>query len=91
MASLVEKIKAGAKVFDVRTTDEFQDEHYPNAINIPVNELPNRLAEFGEKDKPVIVYCASGARSAYAAQILRASGYADVTNAGGIADMMELM
>ncbi|MCK7479635.1 MAG: rhodanese-like domain-containing protein [Candidatus Moduliflexus flocculans] len=41
------------------------------------------------KDRSVIVYCASGARSAYAARILKASGYADVVNAGGLDDLPE--
>ena len=36
---------------------------------------------------PVIVYCASGARSAYAARILKNAGYKDVVNAGGLYDM----
>jgi phage shock protein E len=60
MAGLEEKINEGAKVVDVRTVDEFQDEHFPGAICIPVDQVMKRLAEFGEKDRPVVVYCASG-------------------------------
>lgn len=89
MANIVqEKIASGAFILDVRTLEEFDDEHYPEAICIPVNELPYRLAEI-PKDKSVIVYCASGARSAYAARILKSSGYADVVNAGGLDDLPE--
>lgn len=85
--SVEQKIKAGAAVVDVRSTDEYADEHFPKALNIPVNELSARAAEIGPKDKPVVLYCASGARSAMGARILKSLGYADVTNAGGLSDM----
>jgi phage shock protein E len=87
MAGLVEKIKGGATIVDVRTVDEFNDEHYPNALNIPVDELADRITEFGEKAKSVVVYCATGSRSAYAARVLRSEVYVDVMNAGGLYDM----
>ena len=87
MSGLENKIKAGASVFDVRTTDEFEEEHFPNALNIPVGQIQQRMAEFGEKNTPIVLYCASGARSAYAAKLLRSAGYTDVTNAGGLNDM----
>lgn len=87
MSSIKDKIKAGAAIIDVRTPDEFADGHYSGARNIPVNVLGNRLDEIGPKDKPVVLYCASGARSAMAAKMLKASGFADVTNAGGMDDM----
>jgi phage shock protein E len=84
---IMEKIKAGAKIIDVRTTDEFADESYPGAVNIPLAILSARLDELGPKDKPIVLYCASGARSAQAARILKQAGYVNVTNAGGIDDM----
>lgn len=87
MPTLEEKIKAGALIVDVRTTEEFQDDHFTGAVNIPVESVMQRLGEFGEKTRPVVVYCASGSRSAYAARFLRSAGYADVTNAGGLYDM----
>lgn len=89
MNPILTKIRAGAAVIDVRSPDEFADGAYPGARNIPVNVLTNRLAEVGAKDKPVVVYCASGGRSAVAQQILKASGFVDVTNAGGLEDMPE--
>jgi phage shock protein E len=83
---VLEKIKAGAKVVDVRSPDEFRDGGYPGAVNIPVQDLGRRLAEI-PKDKPVVLYCASGARSGMAARVLKQAGYADVVNAGGLGDM----
>ena len=87
MSALLEKIKAGAKVVDVRTAEEFEEEHFPDAVNISVEQVQARLEEFGDKNASVIVYCASGSRSAYAARILKTAGYRDVINAGGIYDM----
>ncbi len=81
-----EKIESGALVLDVRTLEEYEDEHYPNSLCIPVNELTDRLSEI-PREKSIIVYCATGARSAYAARILKLAGYADVMNAGGLADL----
>jgi phage shock protein E len=85
--SVEQKIKAGAVVVDVRTVDEYEDEHFPKALNIPVNELQARVSEIGAVDKPVVLYCASGARSAMGSRILKSLGYKDVTNAGGLNDM----
>lgn len=90
MATLVEKIKSGALIVDVRTPEEFNDEAYPGAINIPVDEVQSRVTEFGDKAQSVIVYCASGARSAFAARLLKMQGYQDVVNAGGLYDMPEV-
>lgn len=78
------KIKAGASVIDVRTREEFDGGHYQGAANIPLQELQKRLAEAGDRKKPVVVYCASGMRSAQAAKILTKAGFIDVTNAGGL-------
>ena len=86
-SSLKEMIKAGAKILDVRSAAEFEDESYPGAINIPLNLIPVKLDEIGPKDKPIILYCASGARSAMAARFLKQEGYSNVVNAGGIEDM----
>lgn len=81
-----QKIKAGATVVDVRTPGEFQSGAYPGALNIPVQELDRRLGEL-RKDRPIVVYCASGMRSASAERLLRARGFADVVNGGGLTQM----
>ncbi len=81
-----EKIQAGATILDVRTPGEFRSGAYPGARNIPVQELDRRLGEL-DKDRPVVVYCASGMRSASAERLLRARGFADVVNGGGLSQM----
>lgn len=86
-ASLSAKLAAGAYVIDVRTKAEFSGGHYPGAANIPVDALEKHTKKLGAPDRPIVVYCASGARSSRAAAILKAAGFTDVTNAGGLAAM----
>jgi phage shock protein E len=83
---VLEKIKAGAKIVDVRSPGEFQSGAYPGAVNIPVQELERRLGEL-PTDGPIVVYCASGGRSAAAERLLRTRGFADVVNGGGLFQM----
>ena len=76
-------------VVDVRTPEEFEDGAYPGAINIPLDELMVRFEELGDNaSREIVVYCASGARSAYAQRMLMQVGYVHVTNGGGLAAMM---
>ncbi len=82
-AEVLRRIQAGAKIVDVRTAGEFAGGAYPGAINVPLAELAGRLDRI-PKDRPVVVYCASGMRSASAARLLARAGYADVVNAGGL-------
>lgn len=79
-----EALTRGATVLDVRTPGEFAGGAAPNAKNIPVQELAARIGEVGPKDRPVVVYCASGIRSAKAAAMLTQAGYAEVIDVGGL-------
>ena len=87
MSTVKEKIAAGARIIDVRTAAEFKDGSYPGAINIPLAILPAKMHELEPRDTPIVVFCASGARSARAARILMHAGFTDVINAGGLDDM----
>jgi len=87
MVTIKEKITSGARIIDVRSPGEFRDGAYPGAVNIPLATLAARMMELEPKDKPIVVYCASGARSGQAARILKQAGFSDVVNAGGLADM----
>jgi rhodanese-related sulfurtransferase len=75
-------LKEGAQIVDVRTMEEFRDGHINGAVNIPVQNLPHRLADI-RKDRAVITCCASGMRSAAAKRILEAGGFPQVHNGGG--------
>ncbi|ADO68080.1 rhodanese-like domain-containing protein [Stigmatella aurantiaca] len=71
-------VAEGAVLLDVRTPEEFRQGHPEQALNIPVHDLPHRLAELGAPGTRVVVYCAAGGRSAMAVQVLRGGGYPDV-------------
>jgi phage shock protein E len=78
----------GALVVDVRTPHEFAGGHYDGAINIPLSELVAQLDKLGpDKDKPVVLYCHSGARSASARRTLIETGFTNVLNAGSLHHM----
>jgi rhodanese-related sulfurtransferase len=68
------KVREGALLLDVRTPGEFAAMAIPSAKNVPVHELGSRLSEL-PRDRPIIVYCASGMRSAGAASFLRKRGF----------------
>jgi len=78
-----ELVANGALLLDVRTPEEFSDRHLDGAVNIPVQELAGRVHELGAKDRPIVVYCRSGARSASAATLMKSAGY-EVLDIGGI-------
>ena len=86
-SQLLAKLEAGAHVLDVRSKEEYAGGHYPGALNFPVDTIQSRSSKIGSPDQPVIVYCASGGRSAQAAQVLRSAGFTDVTDAGGMANL----
>ncbi len=73
-------------VIDVRSRLEFWLGHLPGAINVPLGRLPEGLARHPAigPDARIVVYCASGARSAAAAATLQAAGYRDVVDGGGL-------
>lgn len=82
-----EKIKQhNAQILDVRGASEFKTDHIKGAENIFVGKLKQNLDQVS-KDRPVIVHCKSGSRSAIAFSILKANGFENVSNyAGGWED-----
>ncbi|MCX8020287.1 MAG: rhodanese-like domain-containing protein [Chitinophagaceae bacterium] len=92
MKTLKEIVKdASATIVDVRSTWEYASDHIPGALNIPLEEISYRLAEFRQMKKPVVLYCRSGNRSGMAMSILRQNGLTEVYNGGGIEDMRYLL
>jgi rhodanese-related sulfurtransferase len=77
-------VKEGAKLVDVRSPGEFAAGHIEGAVNIPVGEIGARIGDVGKSQDTVVLYCASGMRSAQAAKVLRASGFDKVHNLGGM-------
>jgi rhodanese-related sulfurtransferase len=50
-------VGAGAQLVDVLPCEEYEDEHLPGAINLPLKELNRETAEQLDRSRPVIVYC----------------------------------
>lgn len=69
-------------LIDVRGSSEWAEGHIPGARHIMLGTLPQRLTEI-PTDKPIIVQCRSGARSAIAASVLQANGISNVVNLSG--------
>jgi len=75
----------GILVIDVRSEREFQTTAIEHAINVPLPQLARRIGEFAtDKATPLVLYCASGARSGSGCKMLQQLGYTHVTNAGGL-------
>lgn len=71
-------------VLDVRDDNEVRDGKIQGAKHIPLGQLDKRMSELEKnKDKPILVYCRSGNRSAHACATLTKHGFADVTNLSG--------
>lgn len=83
-AKVQQLVKEGALLVDVRSPQEFSSGHIKGAKNIPVSEVATRLKEFGDTQKPIVVYCRSGARSARAQSTLKGAGFTQVYNLGGM-------
>lgn len=76
--------KQGALLLDVREPDEYSALHVPDAKLIPLGQLSSRLPEIATyKDKPIVVMCRSGRRSAQAVSLLKEAGYTQVSNVKG--------
>jgi len=83
---------ASAVWIDVRTSDEFSTGHHPDAVNIPHDQIVERIASVTEdKNAAIHLYCRSGRRSGLAKQMLESMGYTNVTNFGGVNQVMELV
>lgn len=81
-AKVEKEVPKGPMIVDVRTEEEYSYGAIPGAINIPLDDLEDQIDKFDSKDRHVILYCASGARSAYAVQIMKAYGFTNVENGG---------
>jgi rhodanese-related sulfurtransferase len=77
-------INQDALVLDVREDKEFTAGHIPKARHIPLGALATRIAELEKfKNKPIVVNCRSGQRSARACGILKKHGFENAVNLGG--------
>jgi len=74
----------GATPVDVRETQEWDEGHLPAAVHVPRGYLESRIETAApDRRKQLILYCAGGVRSAFAAQLLQEMGYTDVASMSG--------
>jgi NADPH-dependent 2,4-dienoyl-CoA reductase/sulfur reductase-like enzyme/rhodanese-related sulfurtransferase len=81
-------VSDGPIILDVRTPMEFSMGSFPGAINVGLDNLVQWAQTVEDKDRKIIVYCASGARSSYGLRLLAQQGFTNVENGGGLHDMM---
>jgi molybdopterin/thiamine biosynthesis adenylyltransferase/rhodanese-related sulfurtransferase len=76
--------RGDATFLDVREQDEYEQGTIPGAVFIPRGHLESQVENrLSDKDRPVVVYCAGGTRSAFAADTLQQLGYQDVSSMAG--------
>lgn len=71
---LSEAIQNGAVLIDVRSQGEFASGNIKNSLNIPLNRISSQLEKL-DKNKTIVVFCASGMRSSQAKNILKRNGF----------------
>lgn len=67
-----------AIIIDVRTPEEYKENHIEGAINIPMYEVDNLKNEIFDKDAVILLYCKTGKRSKIVKEILMQNGYRNV-------------
>ena len=70
--------RTNALLIDVRTPEEYRENHIEGAVNIPVYEIDNIKNEIIDPNKEILVYCKTGKRSKIVKQILIQNGYKNV-------------
>jgi len=78
-----QKYQQGVFLLDVRRPDEWDMYHVANTVQIPLDQLSNRLNEL-PKDQPIMIICHSGNRSGQAQAILAQAGFNATSVAGGM-------
>ena len=76
-----------AIILDVRTQEEYDKKHIPNALLVPIDDLKaNDFSKLPDKDATILVYCWTGRRAEDSAKILADKGYKNVSDFGGLID-----
>lgn len=84
-ATMKEKLVDQAYLVDVRSKEEYALSSLDYAINIPIDQIENKISDIvNDKTKPIIVFCRSGSRSKQAANKLIELGYQEVYDLGSI-------
>ncbi|BCR08428.1 hypothetical protein BmHG_00019 [Borrelia miyamotoi] len=88
--ALLEKIKNGAKILDIRSHKEYNKSHYAGAINIPFKNLFAKKDKLGNNETQIVIYGKSFSKSFEAEKILKGLGFKNIFVAGTLKNMPEL-
>lgn len=88
-SSIQSAVQSGAKLYDVRTSQEFNAGHYEGAQNWSLQDMQAGKMPEVEKDTKIYVYCQSGNRSSQAARLLSDAGLTNVVDLGGLKGVQE--
>ena len=80
--ALIGEKDGGYVLIDVRTLSEYEADHSPHAVHIPIDELPHRYRELDQTGR-IICVCQAGGRSAAAAEFLTSIGGTEIFNVEG--------
>ena len=79
---IADMMDRGAIIIDVRNPNEFKSGHIEGSKNIPLKSVPSQLSSIKKLNKPIVLCCVSGVRSAQATQMLKKEGI-EAVNGGG--------
>lgn len=83
----MKRSKSKKIVIDVRRPDEFSEGHAKGSINIPLQEMPERLDEIRKIEEPIVLVCGGGTRHVKAFELLKANGI-ETEKGGGWKDVV---
>jgi rhodanese-related sulfurtransferase len=83
-------LNSGAKMIDVRTSEEYNSGYIEQATNFSLQDMQAGKLPDLAKDTKIYVYCRSGNRSAQAKQLLQNAGFSNVVDLGGIEDVVNM-
>lgn len=86
-AKVQQDVANDAKIYDVRTADEYTAGHFAKALYWSLQDMQAGMLPDVAKDTKIFVYCRSGNRSSQATALLKSAGYTNVTDLHGLADV----
>ena len=88
---LLDALRRGAYIIDVRTPQEYKMGHIQQAVNIPLDQIRKSTDKIRKIDKPIITCCQTGSRSGRAKYILKRKGIPEVLNGRGWISLRDLI
>lgn len=89
-AAVTQDVKNGAKLYDVRTADEYEAGHFAETTNWSLQDIQAGKLPDVAKDTKIYVYCRSSNRSGQATTILKNAGYINITDLRGLPDVQTM-